>query len=44
MVNEGIEGKACQLKDVLATKLGSYYQIPDYQRPYQWTEKTAKSF
>lgn len=34
MVNEGIEGKACQLKDVLATKLGSYYQIPDYQRPY----------
>ncbi|GAA9887939.1 hypothetical protein VN0692_05280 [Helicobacter pylori] len=42
MVNEGIEGKACQLKDVLATKLGSYYQIPDYQRPYQWTEENCE--
>ncbi|TPH81565.1 DUF262 domain-containing protein [Helicobacter pylori] len=42
MVNEGIEGKACQLKDVLVTKLGSYYQIPDYQRPYQWTEENCE--
>ncbi|GHS16917.1 hypothetical protein VN1288_01030 [Helicobacter pylori] len=42
MANEGIEGKACQLKDVLATKLGSYYQIPDYQRPYQWTEENCE--
>ncbi|GAA6981702.1 DUF262 domain-containing protein [Helicobacter pylori] len=42
MVNEGIQGKACQLKDVLATKLGSYYQIPDYQRPYQWTEENCE--
>ncbi|GAA8876117.1 DUF262 domain-containing protein [Helicobacter pylori] len=42
MVNEGIKGEAYQLKDVLATKLGSYYQIPDYQRPYQWTEENCE--
>ncbi len=42
MANESIEGKAYQLKDVLATELGSYYQIPDYQRPYQWTEKNCE--
>ncbi len=44
MANEIIKGEAYQLKDILATALVSYYQIPDYQRPYQWTEKTAKSF
>ncbi|GAA7481128.1 hypothetical protein ID1079_01210 [Helicobacter pylori] len=42
MANESFEGKACQLKDVLATKLGSYYQIPNYQRPYQWTEENCE--
>ncbi|GAA9981653.1 DUF262 domain-containing protein [Helicobacter pylori] len=42
MANESIEGKAYQLKNVLATKLNSYYQIPDYQRPYQWTEKNCE--
>ncbi len=42
MANESIEGKAYQLKDVLATELGSYYQIPDYQRPYQWTEENCE--
>ncbi|GAA9376436.1 hypothetical protein TH0757_01820 [Helicobacter pylori] len=42
MANESIEGKACQLKDILATELSAYYQIPDYQRPYQWTEKNCE--
>ncbi|GAA9831358.1 DUF262 domain-containing protein [Helicobacter pylori] len=42
MANESIEGKAYLLKDVLATELDSYYQIPDYQRPYQWTEKNCE--
>ncbi|GAA9636188.1 DUF262 domain-containing protein [Helicobacter pylori] len=42
MANESIEGKAYQLKDVLATELDSYYQIPDYQRPYQWTEENCE--
>ncbi|WP_187916719.1 DUF262 domain-containing protein [Helicobacter pylori] len=27
---------------MLATALVSYYQIPDYQRPYQWTEKNCE--
>ncbi|MCQ2918732.1 DUF262 domain-containing protein [Helicobacter pylori] len=42
MANESIEGKAFQLKDILATELDSYYQIPIYQRPYQWTEKNCE--
>ncbi|GAA8010198.1 DUF262 domain-containing protein [Helicobacter pylori] len=42
MANESIEGKAYKLKDVLATELDSYYQIPDYQRPYQWTEENCE--
>ncbi|GAA7133449.1 hypothetical protein ID0302_03430 [Helicobacter pylori] len=42
MVNEGIEGEAYQLKNILATELVSYYQIPDYQRPYQWTEENCE--
>ncbi len=42
MANESIEGKACKLKDILATELDSYYQIPNYQRPYQWTEKNCE--
>ncbi|GHR05194.1 hypothetical protein VN0434_01100 [Helicobacter pylori] len=42
MANESIEGKACQLKDILATEFGAYYQIPIYQRPYQWTEENCK--
>ncbi len=44
MENESIEivGKAYQLKDILATELDSYYQIPDYQRPYQWTKENCE--
>ncbi|WP_187910128.1 DUF262 domain-containing protein [Helicobacter pylori] len=42
MANESIEGKACQLRGILATEFDSYYQIPDYQRPYQWTEKNCE--
>lgn len=42
MANESIKGEACQLKGILATALVSYYQIPDYQRPYQWTEENCK--
>ncbi len=42
MVNESIEGKAYQLKDILATELSAYYQIPTYQRPYQWTEENCE--
>ncbi len=34
MANE-VKGKDHPLKDILATALVSYYQIPDYQRPYQ---------
>ncbi|WP_154489071.1 DUF262 domain-containing protein [Helicobacter pylori] len=42
MVNESIEGKAYKLKDILATELSAYYQIPTYQRPYQWTEENCE--
>ncbi len=42
MANESIEGKAYQLKDILATEFEVYYQIPIYQRPYQWTEENCK--
>ncbi|MFT2710168.1 DUF262 domain-containing protein [Helicobacter pylori] len=42
MANESIEGKAYQLKDILATELSAYYQIPSYQRPYQWTEENCE--
>ncbi len=42
MANESIEGKAYQLKDILATELSAYYQIPTYQRPYQWTEENCE--
>ncbi len=42
MASESIEGKAYQLKDILATELSAYYQIPTYQRPYQWTEKNCE--
>ncbi len=41
MANE-VKGVDCPLKDILATELVSYYQIPDYQRPYQWTEKNCE--
>ncbi len=41
VANESIEGKAYQLKDILATELSAYYQIPTYQRPYQWTEENC---
>ncbi|GAA8666260.1 DUF262 domain-containing protein [Helicobacter pylori] len=42
MANESIEGEAYQLKDILATELSVYYQIPIYQRPYQWTEENCE--
>ncbi|GAA7150281.1 hypothetical protein HpBGD46_07720 [Helicobacter pylori] len=42
MANESIEGEAYQLKDILATEFEAYYQIPIYQRPYQWTEGNCK--
>ncbi|MCQ2734118.1 DUF262 domain-containing protein [Helicobacter pylori] len=42
MANESIEGKAYQLKDILATEFEAYYQIPIYQRPYQWTEENCE--
>ncbi len=41
MANESIKGEAYQLKDILATELSAYYQIPTYQRPYQWTEENC---
>ncbi len=42
MANESIEGKAHSLRDILATEFKAYYQIPIYQRPYQWTEKNCE--
>ncbi|GAA9603528.1 DUF262 domain-containing protein [Helicobacter pylori] len=42
MANESIEGEAYQLKDILATELSAYYQIPAYQRPYQWAEENCE--
>ncbi len=42
MANESIKGEAYQLKDILATEFEAYYQIPIYQRPYQWTEENCK--
>ncbi|MFP6306294.1 DUF262 domain-containing protein [Helicobacter pylori] len=42
MANESIKGEACQLKGILATEFDSYYQIPIYQRPYQWTEENCE--
>ncbi|MGL2408312.1 DUF262 domain-containing protein [Helicobacter pylori] len=42
MANESIESKAYQLKDILATEFEAYYQIPIYQRPYQWTEENCE--
>ncbi len=41
MANE-VKGVDRPLKDILATALVSYYQIPIYQRPYQWTEENCK--
>ncbi len=42
MANESIKGEACQLKGILATEFEAYYQIPIYQRPYQWTEENCE--
>ncbi len=42
MANESIEGKAHSLGDILVTELKAYYQIPIYQRPYQWTEENCE--
>ncbi|GAA7284726.1 hypothetical protein HpM018_05440 [Helicobacter pylori] len=42
MANESIEGEAYQLKHILATEFEAYYQIPIYQRPYQWTEENCE--
>ncbi|GAA9564327.1 hypothetical protein UBN65_01790 [Helicobacter pylori] len=41
MTNE-VKGIDRPLKDILATALVSYYQIPTYQRPYQWTEENCE--
>ncbi len=41
MANE-VKGIDRPLKDILVTALVSYYQIPDYQHPYQWTEKNCE--
>ncbi len=43
MANE-VKGVDRPLKDILATALVSYYQIPDYQRLINGQKKTAKSF
>ncbi|GAA7580911.1 DUF262 domain-containing protein [Helicobacter pylori] len=42
MANESIKGEAYNLSYILATNFGSYYQIPTYQRPYQWTEENCE--
>ncbi|WP_375153540.1 DUF262 domain-containing protein [Helicobacter pylori] len=42
MANESIKGEAHQLGDILATEFKAYYQIPIYQRPYQWTEENRE--
>ncbi|UOR63557.1 DUF262 domain-containing protein [Helicobacter pylori] len=42
MANESIEGEAYKLTDILATEFDAYYQIPIYQRPYQWTEENCE--
>lgn len=42
MANESIEGKVYKLRDILATEFDAYYQIPIYQRPYQWTEENCE--
>ncbi|GAA8600083.1 DUF262 domain-containing protein [Helicobacter pylori] len=42
MANESIEGRAYQLKDILATEFSAYYQIPIYQRPYQWGKEQCE--
>ncbi|GAA7949945.1 DUF262 domain-containing protein [Helicobacter pylori] len=42
MANKSIEGGSYQLKDILATELSAYYQIPTYQRPYQWDKEQCE--
>lgn len=42
MANESIKGEAHSLGDILATEFKAYYQIPIYQRPYQWTEENCE--
>ncbi|RVY80029.1 DUF262 domain-containing protein [Helicobacter pylori] len=42
MANESIKGEAHQLGDILAAEFKAYYQIPIYQRPYQWTEENCE--
>ncbi len=42
MANESIKGEAYKLKNILATEFEAYYQIPTYQRPYQWTEENCE--
>ncbi|MGL2483624.1 DUF262 domain-containing protein [Helicobacter pylori] len=40
MANESIKGGDSYLKNILKDEL--YYQIPIYQRPYQWTEENCE--
>ncbi len=42
MADESIKGEAHSLGDILATEFKAYYQIPIYQRPYQWTEENCE--
>ncbi|WP_419772984.1 DUF262 domain-containing protein [Helicobacter pylori] len=42
MANESIKGETHSLGDILATEFKAYYQIPTYQRPYQWTEENCE--
>ncbi|MDU9702832.1 DUF262 domain-containing protein [Helicobacter pylori] len=42
MADESIKGEAHQLGDILAAEFKAYYQIPIYQRPYQWTEENCE--
>ncbi|WP_199492296.1 DUF262 domain-containing protein [Helicobacter pylori] len=42
MANESIKGEAYQLREILATEFDSYYQIPIYQRPYQWGKEQCE--
>lgn len=37
-----ITAKPCRMRDVIAGD--SYYSIPDYQRPYEWTAENVEDF
>lgn len=39
---KALKARPINIKDILATELSAYYQIPTYQRPYQWTEENCE--